>query len=64
MASYIKKDDRLGGGLNQDADQYAIGAIYNLSKRTNVYTSYGKQNDKSALNLDQNLFQVGLQHRF
>ena len=37
LASYIKKSDRSG---NNDASQLALGYIYALSKRTNLYTSY------------------------
>lgn len=40
LASYIKKDDR--SVLNADADQWAIGYTYALSKRTNLYTSYAR----------------------
>ncbi|HEY0847751.1 MAG TPA: porin [Noviherbaspirillum sp.] len=60
-ASFIRSDDRLA---NADTDQYALGYVHNLSKRTNVYTSYARQNDKSATNADNNVFNVGLQHRF
>jgi predicted porin len=60
-ASFIRSDDRL---VNADTDQYGLGYVHNLSKRTNVYTSYARQNDKSATNNDNNTFNVGFQHRF
>ncbi|RJG07178.1 porin [Noviherbaspirillum cavernae] len=65
IGSYVRQDDRTG--FNADRDQYALGAIYNLSKRTNVYTSAGylrARGTESATNVNANVFQVGLQHRF
>lgn len=41
MASYINKDDRSGAAVSSGAKQYAIGYSHPLSKRTNVYVSYG-----------------------
>lgn len=38
LASYVKKVDHAG---SNDASQAAIGYTYALSKRTNLYTSYG-----------------------
>lgn len=61
MASFVRNDDRL---IDANTDQYALGYVHNLSKRTNVYTSYARQNDKSALNADNDRFNVGVQHRF
>ncbi len=47
MASYIKKTDKTNN--NFGAKQYAIGYTYPLSKRTNLYTSYGHiTNDANA----------------
>ncbi len=40
VASYIDKDDRTV--RDQDASQWAVGLYHALSKRTSVYTSYGK----------------------
>jgi len=45
MASYINKTDRIG---NVDAKQYAIGYTHNLSKRTNLYTSYARINNDAG----------------
>jgi predicted porin len=45
MASYIRKDDKEIG--NRDADQFAIGYSYALSKRTNAYTSFAKIKNKN-----------------
>lgn len=60
-ASFLRSDDRLA---NADTDQYALGYVHNLSKRSNVYTTYGRVNDKSVANVDANVFQVGVQHKF
>jgi predicted porin len=46
MASFIRKDDRTA--FNQDADQWAIGLSHSLSKRTSLYTSYGKIKNKNG----------------
>lgn len=62
LASYVRGDDRTA--TNADVDQLGVGYVHNLSKRTNVYTSFAHQNDKSAANLDNNVFNVGVQHRF
>jgi predicted porin len=62
MASWVRHDDRQA--TNTDADQYALGYAYDLSKRTNVYTSVARLNDKSPTNIDSNTFNVGIQHRF
>lgn len=62
MASFVRSDDRLAS--NVDADQYAVGYLHNLSKRTNVYTSFARVNAKPAGSVDSNVFNVGLQHRF
>ncbi|KIF81165.1 porin [Noviherbaspirillum autotrophicum] len=51
MASFIKQTDKAAGG-NAGAKQYALGYTYPLSKRTNVYTSYGHiTNDAGANNV-------------
>ena len=46
MASYIKKDDRTNA--RRGGRQLAIGYTYALSKRTNLYTSYGRINNDGA----------------
>jgi len=47
LASYIRHNDRSSG--DQDANQLAIGYLYPLSKRTSVYTAYGRiQNQHGA----------------
>lgn len=63
LASFVRRDDRRAAET-READQYAIGYVHNLSKRTNVYTSYARTNDRSAVDNDLNLFNVGLQHKF
>lgn len=46
MASYVRKNDKML--TNADANQAAIGYDYNLSKRTNLYTSYGRISNKNG----------------
>lgn len=46
MASYIRKNDKTVN--NQDADQWALGYLYNLSKRTGAYLAYGKIKNKNG----------------
>ncbi|MGK5047543.1 porin [Janthinobacterium sp. GB4P2] len=46
MASYIRKDDRTN--TRRGGRQLAIGYTYALSKRTNLYTSYGRINNDGA----------------
>lgn len=71
LASWIKKDDR---NANNDADQWAIGYTYALSKRTNFYASYASiSNDNAAAYTVGNAtesgsgdkaFNVGIRHSF
>lgn len=63
-ASYVRRNADVATVARGDLDQYGLGYVHNLSKRTNVYTSYARQNDKSTTNNDNNVFQVGLQHKF
>jgi predicted porin len=46
IASIIRKDDRTG--LNQDADQWALGATHAFSKRTQAYASVGYIKNKNG----------------
>lgn len=51
MASWIRRTDDVtgAGGASRDADLFAIGYTHALSKRTNLYTSYGQvRNDAGA----------------
>lgn len=48
LASYIRKDDRLPTNL-LDVNQLALGYTYALSKRTLLYTSYARVNNRAAL---------------
>lgn len=56
-ASYIRGDDRLAS--NVDSNLAAIGYTHSLSKRTNIYTSYGRVNTNS-----QKQFDLGIRHKF
>lgn len=60
MASYIRQNDRTAA--NADLSQTAIGYTHSLSKRTNLYTSYGRTN--RDVGADSNLFNVGIRHKF
>ena len=78
MASYIRHKDDLVD--SRDADQWALGFTWDLSKRTNLYTSYARmKNDATAINgftavngaytpaapgQDPSLFNIGLRHKF
>ena len=47
MASYIRKNDKLNA--DTDANQWAVGYTYDLSKRTALYTSYATaRNQKNS----------------
>jgi predicted porin len=62
MASFQHKKDR-----DSDAkfNLFAVGYVYNLSKRTNLYTSlgFGKLTD-SGVDEKNNKFNVGIRHKF
>ncbi|RJF99604.1 porin [Noviherbaspirillum saxi] len=71
MASYARKDDRRAGIANADADFWAVGYTHNVSKRTNLYTSYSiiKNDPASTLGSgvagsDISWFNVGVRHKF
>lgn len=46
MASYVRHDDK--SGLNRDANQYGLGYLYSLSKRTSVYSAIAKIKNKNG----------------
>ncbi len=72
MASYIRKDDK--EVANRDADQWAVGYSYALSKRTSTYVAYAKIKNKngSGYTVGNNseggtgdkAFNLGLKHSF
>jgi predicted porin len=69
MASFAKKNNRAAN--NSDARQWAIGYAHALSKRTNLYTSYGRLSNDSASALrvpvagnTASEFNVGIRHLF
>ncbi len=45
LASFIRKDDRTS--FNQDADQWALGYTYDMSKRTKLYSSIARIKNKN-----------------
>ncbi len=46
MLSYIRKDDK--SAANADANQIAAGYVYSLSKRTSLYTSYARIDNRNG----------------
>jgi predicted porin len=46
LGSYIRKNDKTA--FNQDADQWALGYRYALSKRTDLYTAYARIKNKNG----------------
>lgn len=69
LASYIRKDDK--AVADADADQVAVGLSYEISKRTNFYTSLSHlSNDRlasygaGAPGATAKLFNVGIRHKF
>ncbi|PKB23708.1 porin [Janthinobacterium sp. 64] len=72
MASYIKTNDKTRA--NADADQWALGYSYALSKRTSTYASYAKIKNKnfagytvgnnSEVGSGDKAFNVGVRHSF
>jgi len=72
LASYIRKDDDTA--LNRDANQIAIGYIHSLSKRTDLYTSFARIDNKrgaaftvgnsSEAGSGDKAFNVGVRHAF
>jgi predicted porin len=71
VASYIRKDDK---SFNQDADQWALGYLHALSKRTNAYVAYAKIKNKNGAGYTvgnnneagsgDKAFNLGIRHAF
>jgi predicted porin len=69
LADYIRKNDRRIA--DADSSMVAVGYLYSLSKRTNLYTSYSRtENDRrasvnaAAPGATDTLFNVGVRHKF
>jgi len=72
MVSYIRKNDK--SALNQDANQAAIGYTYPLSKRTHIYTAYGRIHNENGAGYTvgnaidggtgDKAFNLGIVHKF
>lgn len=62
-ASWVRLDDK---DTDDKADQFALGYTYNLSKRTNLYTSYsyGKTEAEGERDAKATIFNVGVRHLF
>ena len=46
LASVMRKDDKTS--FNQDSRAWGVGYLYPLSKRTNLYTAYGRIHNKNG----------------
>jgi predicted porin len=70
LASYQRKNDKLTS--DRDSNVWALGYTHNLSKRTNLYTSYARfRNDvlatlggAASAGADPSTFNVGIRHKF
>lgn len=70
LASYMRRSNDLTA--NSDTDVIALGYTYDLSKRTNLYTSYARFKNDGAARLggaaaagaDPSVFNVGIRHKF
>ncbi|WP_206047080.1 porin, partial [Noviherbaspirillum denitrificans] len=70
MATYIHKNDK--AATNNDANMVGLAYTYALSKRTNLYTSYVKIDNKNTLVYTTKVgdgsgdreFNVGIRHKF
>ncbi len=72
LVSYLRKDDKTA--FNQDADQWAIGYRYALSKRTDLYAAYARINNKNGAGYTvgsaieagsgDKAFNLGIRHSF
>ena len=69
FADYTHKKDKINASSN--ANQFAIGYTYNLSKRTNLYTAYSYIKNETAGRIDNDApgknvstFQLGMRHMF
>jgi predicted porin len=72
LASVVHKNDKTLA--NQDATQYGVGYLYPLSKRTSVYTAFGKINNQhgaaylvgnaTAQGTGNKAFDLGVVHNF
>jgi predicted porin len=49
LASYIRKDDKTA--TNFDSNQFALGYLYALSKRTDLYVAYARMNNNATLSV-------------
>lgn len=72
LASYIRSNDTTGA--DRDAQQFGLGYLYSLTKRSDLYASYGHiRNDNGAAFVVGNAtdtgtgstgYNVGMRHRF
>lgn len=72
VVSWSSVDDKTAP--NHDADQYAIGYLHSVSKRTTLYTSYGKIKNKNGASFTVGnnaeagsgdaAYNVGIRHSF
>jgi predicted porin len=68
-ASYLEGKNKFSADNTADRTGYQVGALYALSKRTNLYGIYGDQEIKGKSGLqgtkiEQTAYSVGLRHTF
>lgn len=59
----VGRDSVTVGGVKSSATDFTLGANYSLSKRTNVYARYAK-NEAATTKAEKTTFAVGLRHAF
>ncbi len=69
FASYVDGENNWGTSTNYDRKGYQAGAIYSLSKRTNLYAIYGDQELKgtgsvSGNKIEEKALGAGIRHTF
>lgn len=73
--SYNRYETEVNGGADQKADQFGLGYVHNMSKRTAVYGTYAYIKNKNGSNIrlssdvladngKQQAVQVGVRHAF
>lgn len=72
LASFVRHDDR--SAANQDANQWGVGYVYALSKRTSVYTAYAHISNRNQAGFlvgnatddgtGDKAFNLGITHKF
>jgi predicted porin len=67
LAAFVRKDDR--DLANHDLDQFALGASYAVSRRTDVYAAWSHSTPRAGAGITRDafggkMFNIGLRHGF